>query len=582
MKSVSQFALLLVLWASSSVLASSLSYKIEGVRSRLESNIVAWLGDEPQTPQERSIFLARLDERVSNGMQALGYYRAELNTHIDKSHSEWQLLITITPNAPVTLSRVNVRVRGQANDSPAFKALIDNNPLLPGAKLDHGDYENFKTSLLNLGQKLGYFDGRLSIHRIEVSPRKNTASIELEYDGGTRYQFGEIQFDDEQFESGLVDSLRTFQSGDFFDLALLQRFQAQLQQTRFFSSVVVRPQLQEAVDHKVPVLLNLYPAKRHNFDVGAGFSTDTEERVSFTWRSPKLNRYGHSQETRLEYSPINPSGRVIYSIPLRHPLNDVLRLSARMEDNEFGDIDSHQKELAVRREFKTAEDWVRSYYLRSLDESWEIVGQHNNNAYVLPGFTLANKKRKGLLVDPSAGFSQLYLVEGGSEELGSDIDLLRLYSKFTLVTTPATRHRLVGRAELGAVFISPSDRKDLAPSLGFFAGGSQSIRGYGYQSLGNEVEVTRSDDSQASLTIGGDRLLTTSVEYQYYVNDSWRGALFVDAGDAFDEGEFDLNVGAGFGVHYLTAVGAIKIEVANSVTDDDPSWRLHINIGAEL
>ena len=582
MKGVSQFALLLVLWASSSVLASSLSYKIEGVRSTLESNIVAWLGDDPQTPWERSIFLARLDERVSNGMQALGYYRAELKTHIDKSDNEWQLLITITPNAPVTLSRVNVRVRGQANDNPAFKALIDNNPLLPGTKLDHGKYEGFKTSLLNLGQKLGYFDGRLSVHRIEVSPRKNTASIELEYDGGTRYQFGEIQFDEEQFESGLVDSLRTFQSGDFFNLALLQRFQAQLQQTRFFSSVVVRPQLQEAVDHKVPVLLNLYPAKRHNFDVGAGFSTDTEERVSFTWRSPKLNRYGHSQETRLEYSPINPSGRVIYSIPLRHPLNDVLRLSARMEDNEFGDIDSHQKELAVRREFKTAEDWVRSYYLRSLDESWEIVGQHNNNAYILPGFTLANKRRKGLLVDPSAGFSQLYLVEGGSEELGSDIDLLRMYSKFTLVTTPATRHRLVGRVELGAVLISPSDRKDLAPSLGFFAGGSQSIRGYGYQSLGNEVEVTRRDDSQASLTIGGDRLLTTSVEYQYYVNDSWRGALFVDAGDAFDEGEFDLNVGAGFGVHYLTAVGAIKIEVANSVTDDDPSWRLHINIGAEL
>ena len=109
MKGVSQFALILVLWASSSVLASSLSYKIEGVRSTLESNIVAWLGDDPQTPWERSIFLARLDERVSNGMQALGYYRAELKTHIDKSDNEWQLLITITL-LPCTIRQFLVRI----------------------------------------------------------------------------------------------------------------------------------------------------------------------------------------------------------------------------------------------------------------------------------------------------------------------------------------------------------------------------------------------------------------------------------------------------------------------------------------
>ena len=159
---------------------------------------------------------------------------------------------------------------------------------------------------------------------------------------------------------------------------------------------------------------------------------------------------------------------------------------------------------------------------------------------------------------------------------------MRIYSNFTLVNTPAARHRIVARAELGAVFIAAEDRINLAPSLSFFAGGSQSIRGYGYQSLGNEVLVARQDDSVKSLTVGGDRLLTASMEYQYYVNDTWRGAVFVDAGDAFDEGEFEVNVGAGFGVHYLTPVGAIKIELANSVSEDDPSWRLHINIGAEF
>ncbi len=582
MRRISHFLLLILLGTSNSVSASSLSYNVEGIRGTLRKNIEAWLGEEPQTARERSIFVARVNERVRNGLQAVGYYHPDIDIRVDKTKSDWQLFIVISPNDPVLFSSVDVGLLGAAREDPAFAALLSSNPLLPGKRLNHGDYEAFKKSLLALGQRRGYFDGKLTVHRVEVNAESNSAAIELVYDSGARYRFGLLDFDEQQFDIKLVDSLRTFDRGEYFDLALLQKFQAQLQQTRFFSSVVVRPQIQAAVDQEVPVLLKLYPANRHNFDVGAGFSTDTRERLSLTWHSPKLNRYGHSQETRLEYSAINPGGRISYNIPLKHPLNDVLQLGVRLEDNEFGDIDSRQKELQVRREIKSAEGWIRSYFLRSLDESWEVNNRHNDNAYLLPGITLAHKRRSGLLVDPLAGFSQLYRAEVGSEDLGSDIDLLRLYSNFTYVKTPATRHRIVARAELGAVFIASEDRVDLAPSLGFFAGGSQSIRGFGYQSLGNEVVVMTADESQASLTIGGDRLLVASLEYQYYLNESWRGAIFFDAGDAFDEGEFDVNIGAGFGVHYLTPVGAIKVELANSVSEDDPEWRFHINIGAEF
>jgi translocation and assembly module TamA len=582
MRGVACFVLFLLLWTSPTAFSSSLSYTVEGVGGELADNIAAWLGDEPQTPQARSFFLAQLDERVKNSLRAVGYYHSEINTHIDRSHEQWQLSIDISLNAPVLLAGVELRLLGEATQNSDFKELLSGSTLVSGSQLNHGEYENFKKSLLNLGQRQGYFDGEFTVHRIEVDVERNIASIELEYDSGSRYRFGELLFDQQQVDFELVDKLRTFHTGEYFDLAKLQALQTQLQQTRYFSSVVVVPQLQGVADHEVPIALTLHPAKRHNIDVGVGFSTDTEERVSLTWRSPKLNRFGHSQETRFEYSPINPSGRVSYTIPLRHPLNDVLQFSARLEDNEFGDIDSQQKELATRREIKSAEGWIRSYFLRALNESWSLDSKHNDNAYILPGVTLAHKRRKGILVDPTAGFSQLYRLEGGSKEAGSDIDLLRFYSNFTFVTTPRIRHRVVARAELGAVFISAEDRKDLAPSLGFFAGGSQSIRGFGYQSLGNEVLVTNPDGTVKSLTIGGDRLLTASLEYQYYVNDSWRGAVFVDAGDAFDEGQFDVNVGLGFGVHYLTPVGAIKVELANSVSDDDPSWRFIINIGAEF
>jgi translocation and assembly module TamA len=150
------------------------------------------------------------------------------------------------------------------------------------------------------------------------------------------------------------------------------------------------------------------------------------------------------------------------------------------------------------------------------------------------------------------------------------------------VFTPWPRQRFVSRAEFGVVEIANGDRFELAPSLNFFAGGSQSIRGYAYQSLGDEIVVDEGNGRTKTLVVGGDRLVTGSLEYQYYFTDVWRGALFVDGGDAFDEGEFDANYGVGFGVHYITPVGAVRVELANSVSDENPDWYLHLSIGAEF
>jgi translocation and assembly module TamA len=327
--------------------------------------------------------------------------------------------------------------------------------------------------------------------------------------------------------------------------------------------------------------VQLQAAKRHSFDVGIGYSTDTEERVSLTWRTPKINRYGHSQVTRLEYSQVNPSGRFTYTIPLKHPLNDILQLWARTEHNEYGDLDSRQDELGARREIRKGK-WIHSYSLRGLNESWDVLQADATNDYLLLGASLSRRVTSGSIVDPKSGFNQLYTLEVGNEELGSDIDLARFTANLRYISTPWPRHRVVGRAGFGVVEIASGDRTELAPSLNFFAGGNQSIRGFAYQSIGNEIEFIQENGQKKTLVVGGDRLVTTSLEYQYYFTDSWRGALFVDGGDAFDEGEFDLNYGAGFGVHYITAVGAIRVELANSLSDRHPDWYLHLTIGAEF
>jgi translocation and assembly module TamA len=572
----------LVLLCNNTVLqASTLEYSIEGVGGELRKNIKAWLGSDPATPEERANFVASAEERAISSLQALGYYRSEIQLQLDKSAPQWQMTIAVTAGEPVVISSVDVKLSGEASTDQAFVRLLEENPLARGEIFNHGDYEAFKRQLLALGQRRGYFEGEASLARVEVNASAQSADIALHYDSGARYRFGELELDETIGEMNWVWQMVDFQAGDPFDLEKLQKLRSELQQTGFFSSVLVLPQLEALADGRVPIKVSVTISMRHSFDFGVGYSTDTEERVSVTWRTPLLNRYGHSQETRLEYSSINPSGRFTYNIPLSHPLNDVLQLSAYLEDNVFGDLDSKQKGVRVRRELKKGR-WIASYSLRTLDESWELGPEHRNNAYTLPGASLSHKIRSGSLIDPSSGFHQVYLVEGGAQDLGSDIDLFRIYSNFRLVTSLSERHRLVARAELGAVFVSDDDRKDLAPSLSFFAGGSQSLRGFAYQSIGDEVVVEAADGTARTLVVGGNRLATVSVEYQYYFSENWRGALFTDAGDAFSTGNFELNYSAGLGAHYMSPVGAIRIEVANSLSEDHPSWRLHLNIGAEF
>ena len=573
--------LILLLMSSAAGAATTLKFSVVGIQGEQKKNVLAYLGAVPESDENRRNFVVSARDKVESALQALGYYQPEIEIDLQRTEPKWRLSIVVNAGEPVRVRDINIQILGAAANDDNFTRLTSDIGFSSGDVLHHGRFESFRENVLSLGQRRGYLRGEIVASRIEVQVEAGTADVMLWYESGPRLRFGEIIVDNTLIDSDLFDSMLTFQPGDYFDQVRLQELQSRLQRTNYFSSVIVLPQRKRSLGDRIPIMVNLQRAKRHSFDVGVGYSTDTEERMSLTWRTPRINRHGHSQQTRLVYSPINPSGRFTYSIPVSDPLTDVVQLWARVEENEFGDIDSRQNELGIKRETKNR-NWIYGYSLRELNESWDIAGYSASNDYLLFGGSVSRRTHRGSIVDPEGGFSQLYTVEATADQLGSDLDLLRVTAALRYVMTPVPRNRLVTRLDLGRVKIANGDRRDLAPSLAFFAGGSQSIRGYAYQSLGDELTVVEPNGETKTLVVGGDRLVIGSLEYQYYFTATWRGALFVDAGDAFDRGEFDAKVGAGFGVHYVTPVGAVRVELANSVSEDDPSWRLVFAIGAEF
>ena len=81
--------------------------------------------------------------------------------------------------------------------------------------------------------------------------------------------------------------------------------------------------------------------------------------------------------------------------------------------------------------------------------------------------------------------------------------------------------------------------------------------------------------------IGGEYLMTGSLEFEHYFSDNLGMAVFIDAGNALESFADDLEQGAGFGLRWRSPVGPVRIDIANAISDDN-DWRLHLDIGPDL
>jgi translocation and assembly module TamA len=115
--------------------------------------------------------------------------------------------------------------------------------------------------------------------------------------------------------------------------------------------------------------------------------------------------------------------------------------------------------------------------------------------------------------------------------------------------------------------------ENLPPSLRFFAGGDNNLRGYAYESV--------SPLNQQGELVGGRYMATASLEYQYRVTGNWWLATFADYGSAWTDSP-DWKRGVGFGVRWGSPIGAVRIDFAWGLDAEGSPFQLHFSLGPEL
>lgn len=551
---------------------ASLEVKVSPANAELKANIEAFigsLGDRDETALRR--FRRAAEEQARQAAQALGYYQAEIDSQV-RSGKDPALQLDVQPGEPVRLRQVTVRVEGEAAGLKAFK-VPKSKALAPGEPLNHGLYEDAKKLIQSQALRYGFFDGRFRSQRLDIDPRAGVADIELIYDSGPRYALGRVAFDgDTPFDPDLLARLVPFPPNTPYDADQVAKLSQNLQASGYFEEVRVDAQPEPGAGRLIPVKVRLGAVKPRTLGLGVGFSTDVGPRARANWTRHWINPQGHRLGAESEISTARQSVGTWYEIPLDPPLTDSLRFTSGFQREQLTDVESRRFTLGSQWQSKLPDDWQRVVSLRWEQEIYDFGDGSPNgrSSFLIPGIGYSVTRSDNRL-DPNQGYHLQLDVRAAKEGVLSEADMTYASAMAKGLYTLPGGHRLLGRVQAGG--IATTDYGAIPPSLRFFAGGDQSVRGYDYQTLSPE-------DRQGN-KVGGRYMVVGSAEYQYPIAERWRIAAFVDRGNAVNNLKDKLKTGVGIGVRWVSPVGPIRLDLAKAL-DDPGGFRIHFSMGPEL
>lgn len=554
--------------------------KVEGGGDALRENVRNFLsiGEEPcDTALWRlRARMRELESQVQSAAQALGYYHLESQRELSRDDECWSLTITLHPGEPVHVTEMDFRVEGEGGEDGTFGSILEEPNLEKGDVLHHGHYESLKSRFNVVASANGYFEGQFERAQVTVDKEEYSARVELVYNTGPRYHFGDINLKHNVLKESFVRRYLTFEPGEPYDTDPLLELKSRLNSANYFRSVRVTPKLQELEGQRVPVDIELEGRKRHAYSAGVGYATDTGARLLLGYENRYLNRSGHWFNADLQISEVGTNVEASYNIPMTRPAHETLRFYSGYQREETDNTDSDVTTLGTSyTRSEEDSDWLQTYSLNFEREYYEVGGDPEKRSDLLiPAFSLSRTRSDGSNY-PTSGWSFLGRISGSPSSLGSDTSFVQLYGRIKGIYGIGPG-RVLLRMEGGITEVG--ELGDLPVSQRFFAGGDASVRGYDYKSIGPTDINPQTGDP---IVVGGRNLITQSVEYDYRFKSNWAVAAFFDQGNAFDHSDVDMMRSAGVGFRWISPIGPVRVDFARAL-DGHEGWRLHLSMGPDL
>lgn len=556
--------ILLLTLATPSFAKPNLQFEIIGIDGDAKKNVEAMLAANSaaiKTPAQIHDFYRRAPEEVKKALQPFGYFRAHVHTMMFHQPGKILMRFIVTPGPPLLIRQIDFTLSGPGKNDPVFKKILDNFPLVSGQIFSVPTYNAVKKSLRDTALQYGYFEGNFQENSITIDLVNYNAVIILHYATGIRYRFGKIFFNDHPYREEFLRRFADFKTGQYYDIAKVQRFQENLSTADYFQRVSVEPQLDDTENYSVPLAVHLVPLPRREYELGLGFGTDTGPRTTVNYIARQLTSDGQLFKAQLQASQIDTNLQADYIIPGKNPATDKYLLSAAVQKLDIAPGTSYIQKIAG--------SYITSIYgiqqtatLTLQHERWALTDQPYQSALMLVPSILWSKIYKNDQARPTKGFRvSLNLLgtpelAGGSSFIQTKLSAKAIYPIFRV-------DRLIGRIDLGYTAIDDINKIPL--SYAFLAGGTESIRGYSFNSIGP-----------------GSKLFVSSIEFRQRITGAWYVAAFMDAGNVSDRFSGNLKKSIGLGPTWESPVGTLQLTIAQAMDSPGKPLMVQFRMGPDL
>lgn len=551
--------------------------------------------------RELTRLLGATDANVRELIGTLGYFSPAVTVELTDTPEEEaprKVVVKVDPGPPTIIEKSEVRFTGvNASDELGTSQRLqieETWPLQAGEQFSQSAWSSAKSGGLKELQKRRYPLARIDTSLADVDADTNKAQVSVSYDPGPAYTFGPLQIDGaERYDPVRTARIARLPEGREYDLQSMLDAQQRLVSSGYYDSVFLSladsPQ-QAATEAErdeqrknqgaaitSPVIAKVREAKLQKWVFGVGLSTDTGPRLSIDHTYNKVPGLNWRAVSKLQLDKKNP---LISTQLVGLPGEDLWRwfASGKLERAPAGDFYTNSAQMRFGR--SKAEDRIeRNLYLQYDYAKTQGAGAPPGASSLLANYGWTARYFDNNLL-PTSGF-------GLALEAGAGTTLTPQRSPFGRLTgrwlsliplgerdEETRRHsRLQIKAGVGAVMAKKD--VDLPTTIMFLTGGDNTVRGYGYQSIG-----ARTDNGRV---IAGRYLAMGSVEWQRPITikgntQDFEHAVFIDAGTVGDDiNRLYTRVGFGTGIRWKSPVGPIQADLAWGAQEQQ--LRLHLRLG---
>jgi translocation and assembly module TamA len=526
------------------------------VRSLLKDhlNLSRFAKRDDVSDEQFEFLVTATPQEVRDLVATDGYFTPVVRTDVKTVDDRKTVTVSVDPGPRTMVASVSLNFKGavttedrtQENAARFAFSVKEGDPFTESA------WDDAKNAALKALRSRRYLGAKIERSQARVNPRTHIADLSVTFDSGPTFTFGDLDVSGvRRYPERIIRNVNPIHPGDIYDIARVNELQRQLQNTPYYASVAIDADNDVAKPLETPIHLKVSEYPYNSVRYGVGYATDTGAHIqgAYSYLDTFGKAYPFTVSGRLDET--QQYGQVQLAMPpgARGWVNSVM---ASYTNTNVSDTRIYSARVGVQR----------SRSLQNIDTTYSIIfyddrltqnaPNPSNSRALVPAWSWVRRNvddplfpRQGNLIRAEVGFA----VKG----ILTDQTFGRIYTNMLQYLPLGKRDLFVFRAELGGVFTSgPSN--GVPASLLFRAGGSNSVRGYSYQSIGNNV--------QGSI-LPTKYLVTGSSEYQHWFTHDWGGAAFFDIGTATDTwSERVFEPGAGLGVRWRSPVGPVNIDVA--------------------